>query len=106
MRKLTNLQSNATPTAGWLVAVSLACTLAAAGCSTNNIDNPGAGEPTRGGAGAGPTVPSSTPGTYYGGRGANVPMTSASYGTAPTTLAANPAEFRTKYLGPADPGPS
>ncbi len=47
MRKLTTLRSPATPT-GWLAAVALACTLAAAGCTT--YFNPGSGEPT-GGAG-------------------------------------------------------
>lgn len=97
MRKLTTLRSPATPT-GRLAAVALACTLAAAGCTT--YLNPGSGEPTRGGAGAGPTVPTSTPGTSYGG---NLPMTSAYFATAPT--AANRGQFRTKSLGLADPAP-
>lgn len=69
MSKLTILRFDAKSGRVRLAAVALACTLAAAGCTTSGINNPGAGEPTRGGAGAGPTVPSSTPGSYYRGEG-------------------------------------
>src|SRR5258708_3152867 len=96
MRKLPPLSSPAPPT-GWLAAVALACTLAAAGCTT--YFNPGSGEPT---GGAGPTIPTSTPGTSYGG---NPPMSSAYSATTPMIMTANRAEFRTKYLGRSSPAP-
>src|SRR5258708_40143166 len=94
MRKLPPLSSPAPPT-GWLAAVALACTLAAAGCTT--YFNPGSGEPT---GGAGPTIPTSTPGTSYGG---NPPMSSAYSATTQMIMAANRAELRTQYLRRASP---
>lgn len=95
MSKLTILRSQATPAR--LAAIALACTLAA-GCSMNQ--NPGGGEPTRGGAGAGPSVPTSTPGTFY----RNPPMISSYRGQQAAAVLRNDAAFSTRYLGPAAPG--
>lgn len=94
-----------------LAAASLACTVAAVGCSTDRT--PGAGEPERFTPSVSPTMPSATPGTEQN-RPLNPPMTS-SY-TAPSAVlpqhsnldalavaAANSA-YRGRYLGPADPG--
>jgi hypothetical protein len=98
MRKLTTLNPIARAAAGRVAAVALACTLAAAGCTTNV--NPGSGEPARSGPSAGPVNPSVTPGTSYP---TEVPMISSSTATATASAAANRAEFRTKYLGATDP---
>src|SRR5258707_9760774 len=91
----TIVRSQASPVR--LAAVALACTLAA-GCSMNQ--NPGGGEPTRGGAGAGPTVPTSTPGTFY----RNPPMISSYHGQQAAAVLRNDAAFSTRYLGPAPSG--
>lgn len=80
--------------------IALAALLSTAACTTNM--NPGSGEPTRSGPAVGPTSPSSTPGTS----GGNVPMISSFAATDPAAIMANRAEYRTKYLGPADPAPS
>ena len=97
MRRFTTLSSTATPIAGRLAAVALACTLAAACTSSVNRES---GKPATNGPDAGPTNPSSAPGTGYR---ADVPMTSAST-TDAATAARNRAQFRTKVLGSADPG--
>lgn len=80
--------------------IALAALLSTAACTTNM--NPGSGEPTRSGPAVGPTSPSSTPGTS----GGNVPMISSFAAADPAAIMANRAEYRTKYLGVADPAPS
>src|ERR1041385_665517 len=94
-----------------LAAASLACTVAAVGCSTDRT--PGAGQPERYAPSVGPTMPSATPGSEQN-RPVNPPMTS-SY-TAPNSvmpqhpnldalaIAAANQSFRGRYLGVADPG--
>jgi hypothetical protein len=93
-----------------LAAASLACTVAAVGCSTDRT--PGAGQPGRYEPSVGPTMPSATPGSEQN-RPVNPPMTS-SY-TAPNSvmpqhpnldalaIAAANQSFRGRYLGVADP---
>src|SRR5580765_5571444 len=114
MANFTMTNSSARGSAGRLAAIALAGTLAAFGCTT--YLNPGSGDPT----GVGPSSPTSTPGTSYGG--GNVPMASAyNAGSAGTLsggnppmisayLASDPAnsrrEYQTKYLGRSDPAPS
>src|SRR5919206_510224 len=94
-----------------MAAASLACSIAAIGCSTDRT--PGAGEPQKFAPSVGPTMPTSTPGTEQN-RPVNPPMIS-SY-TAPNAVmpqhanfdamavAAANASYRGRYLGPADPG--
>jgi S-DNA-T family DNA segregation ATPase FtsK/SpoIIIE len=101
MRNVTTSNSNAKKTAGKGAAAILACTLAAVGCTT--VLNPDSSSPYREPPAVGPMPPTSSPGAF---NGANVPMVSAYYATEPATVAVNRAEFRTRYLGSANPGPA
>lgn len=95
-----------------VAAASLACSLAAFGCTTDRT--PGSGEPQRFSPRPGPTAPtsSSTPGSE--GSTINPPMTSSYTGagavlvhpvnTDALAIAVAHQEFRGRVLGPADPG--
>src|SRR5579864_53098 len=101
MRKATPKQSKERRAWRWLVGTSLAVTLAAFGCSTN--DNTISGQPTR----STPMyVPSTTPGSSSGTEGIPPMASSFTYSTAPAenvdalaTLAADEG-YNGRVLGP------